>query len=195
MTKTDKTLIIDMAAAKYREFMECLGLDLSDDNTRDTPIRVAKSFVNDLFSGLYDDEPKITSFDNQDKYDQMICQSNINVVSICSHHHLPFYGKATLAYIPTPDGKIIGLSKLNRIVEYFARRPQVQENLTQQIHQYLETKLEDSLGIAVYIEARHMCVGLRGVKDPNSVMTTSKLSGVFKDKPETRAEFFQMMSL
>lgn len=187
-------LNIDKAVIAYAEFMQALGLDLTDDNLKDTPFRVTQSFINDLFSGLYKDEPKITVFDNQDGYDQMICQTGIDVVSICSHHFLPFIGKAAVAYIPIPDGKIIGLSKLNRIVQYFARRPQVQENLTQQIHDYLNKRLENSLGIAVYIEAKHTCVNLRGVKDPNSIMKTTKLSGAFKENHSTRDEFYRMIS-
>ena len=185
--------IIKNAAIEYKKFMEVLGLDLTDDNLRNTPTRVAKSYVDDLFGGLYEDEPRITVFDNQNGYDQMICQTNIHVVSMCSHHFLPFIGHAAVAYIPAANGKIIGLSKLNRIVRHFARRPQVQENLTQQIHDYLEKTLIDSLGIAVYIEARHTCINLRGVKDIGSITKTSKLTGSFKEKNSTRDEFFRMI--
>lgn len=195
MCEDEKREMIAEAAKHYRKFMEALKIDLDDDNSRETPERVAKAFIHDLFRGLYTEEPQITSFDNQNHYDQMICQSNIHVNSVCAHHHISFTGFATVAYLPRPEGKIIGLSKLNRIVEYFARRPQVQENLTQQIHSYLEAKLEDSFGVAVYIEAKHGCVGLRGVEDPNSIMRTGKLSGAFKDDPATRDEFYRMVEM
>lgn len=195
MTEQEKEKIIKEAAVHYGKFMETLGIDMDDDNSRDTPTRVAKAFVHDLFKGLYMDEPVITSFDNQNNYDQMICQSKIQVNSVCAHHHIHFTGSATVAYIPKPNGKIIGLSKLNRIVEYFARRPQVQENLTQQIHNFLEKKITDNFGIAVFIEAKHGCVGLRGVEDPNSIMRTSKLSGAFQTQAATRDEFYRMVEM
>ena len=134
LTKEEKELIIKDAAEKYGMFMRSLGFDWENDpNSSDTPMRVAKAFVNDLAEGVYNESPRITAFDNIDGYDGMVFQGDIKLHSLCSHHHLPFVGVAHVAYIPTPKGKVIGLSKLNRIVEFYAHRPQVQENLTMQI--------------------------------------------------------------
>jgi GTP cyclohydrolase I len=135
-------------------------------------------FINELYSGLYGEEPIVTAFENIDHYDGIVFEGNIEVKSQCSHHHMPFFGKAFIAYIPDRDGKIVGLSKLNRITEFFSRRPQVQENLTVQIHNYLDSILEKNRGVAVVIEAEHTCVSHRGARN-NSVMKTTKLSGLF----------------
>ena len=134
-TLEERNEIIKTATSAYEKFLDALGFDWRNDpNSVDTPHRVAKSYVNDLITGCYDKAPKITAFDNTDQYRGIIFQGNITVNSLCSHHHLPFVGFAHVAYIPTKTGKIIGLSKMNRIVEHYARRPQVQENLTEQIH-------------------------------------------------------------
>ena len=201
MSEDERERVIEEASNAYAAFMDKLQLlNWRDDpNSMDTPRRVAKSFVNDLFSGCYVHPPKITAFDNADNYGGIVFQGNITVHSICSHHHLPFVGYAHIAYIPKKTGKIIGLSKMNRIVEYYARRPQVQENLTEQIHKHLEDVIGDNLGVAVMIEATHFCAKIRGVKHSSGVMKTSKLSGVFldpSDHPEgkdARQEFYDFI--
>ena len=173
--------MIEEAAEHYGRYMTALGFDWKNDpNSEDTPIRVARAFVNDLAEGVYSDPPKITAFDNIDKYDGIVFQGNIKLHSLCSHHHLPFIGNAHVAYLPSVDGKVIGLSKLNRIVEFYARRPQVQENLTMQIHEHIHKECTQNIGVAVMIEANHMCACVRGVKH-DSIMKTAKLSGKFKD--------------
>jgi len=186
LTEQEKLKMIEEAAVHYGNYMTALGFDWREDpNSSDTPIRVAKAFVNDLASGVYSKSPKITAFDNIDGYDGVVFQGNITVHSFCSHHHLPFIGKAHVAYIPTPDGKVIGLSKLNRIVEFYARRPQVQENLTMQIHDHIDEECTDNIGVATMIEANHMCACVRGVKH-DATMKTAKLSNVFKNKARVR---------
>lgn len=186
--------ILETAAGHYGAFLEALGFDWENDvNMADTPRRVAKSFINDLWSGLYSDLPKITTFDNNGGYDGMVFNGNIDLKSICSHHSLPFIGHAHVAYIPAKNGKIVGLSKLNRAVEFFARRPQVQENLTMEIHDFLNDIIEGNNGVAVVIEAKHMCACVRGVKH-DSTMMTSKLSGVFINQADTRKEFYDFIN-
>jgi len=182
---------LEKAQEAYGQFLEALGFAdwKTNPHMKDTPKRVSKAFVEDLFQGCYATEPNAQAFPNIDKYDGMVFQGNIVLNSMCSHHVLPFIGKAHVAYIPSPEGKVIGLSKLNRIVEWFARRPQVQENLTMQIHDYINRICEENLGVAVLLEANHMCACVRGVKH-DSTMKTSKLSGAFKDRPEAREEFY-----
>ena len=199
-TLEERNEIIKTATSAYEKFLDALGFDWRNDpNSVDTPHRVAKSYVNDLITGCYDKAPKITAFDNTGHYGGIIFQGNITVNSLCSHHHLPFVGFAHVAYIPTKTGKIIGLSKMNRIVEHYARRPQVQENLTEQIHQHLDKTIGDSLGIAVMVEATHFCAKIRGVKHNYGLMKTSRLSGVFldpSDHPEgkdARQEFYDFI--
>lgn len=173
------------------EFLSALGYDWKQDpNMMDTPKRVVKMFLNETTSGTYDIEPKITSFPNQSGYKGIVVQQDIDVKSLCSHHLQPFVGKATVAYIPGET--VVGLSKLNRIVEFFARRPQLQEQLTQQIHDYVNKVLPDNKGVIVMISCQHFCCGLRGVNQ-NSTMTTSTLSGAFETNPETRAEFYSVI--
>ena len=186
--------IIEKAAYHYGEYMTALGFNWKDDpNSADTPMRVAKAFVNDLAAGCFSDPPKITAFDNVDKYDGLVFQGNIKMHSFCSHHHLPFIGFAHVAYIPGKDGRVIGLSKLNRIVEWFARRPQVQENLTMQIHQHIDKVCSANKGVAVLVEANHMCACVRGVRH-DSVMKTARMSGAFLDKTDlTRQEFYDFV--
>ena len=192
-TEEEKKRMIEEAAAHYGKYMDALGIDWQNDpNSSDTPRRVAKAFVNDLAQGCFDSPPNITAFDNLDGYEGMVFQGNIDLKSFCSHHHLPFVGVAHVAYIPSKDGKVIGLSKLNRIVEWFARRPQVQENLTMQIHEYLNEVCENNAGVAVVCEANHMCACVRGVRH-NSTMMTSHLSGAFKNDPATREEFYKFV--
>ncbi len=194
LTDAEKQKMIEEAAYHYGQFLTSLKFDWENDvNASDTPRRVAKSFVNDLIAGCYANTPKITTFANTDGYDGMVFQGNIELKAICAHHHLPFVGKAHVAYIPTKEGKVIGLSKLNRIVEHFGRRPQIQENLTMQIHDFINRVCEDNMGVAVMIEANHQCACLRGVKH-NSTMVTSKLSGVFMDNGNlARGEFYEFV--
>lgn len=194
-TDEEKEEIINNAAAAYERYMDALGFDWrSDPNSADTPRRVAKAFVNDLAAGCYDEPPNITTFDNVDQYDGLVFQGNIKTNSFCSHHHLPFIGKTHVAYIPGKDGQVIGLSKLNRICEWFSRRPQVQENLTMQIHKYINEVCKDNSGVAVLVEANHTCASLRGVKH-DSVMKTARMSGAFLDKTDvnTRQEFYDFV--
>jgi GTP cyclohydrolase I len=173
--------------------MKTLGLNPdSNPHEMDTPRRVSKSFVNDLIKSRFNEPPKITAFSNTDKYDGMVFQGDITVKSICSHHHLPFVGTAYVAYLPAPDGKVIGLSKLNRVVDYFCRMPQVQENLNMQIVDYLDKTCEGNLGIAVMIKAAHQCACLRGIQH-DSTMITSKLTGAFKEEPAVRNEFYNFV--
>ena len=191
----EKDQLIKEAATAYEAFMDALKFDWrSDPHSVNTPLRVAKSFVNDLIRGCYEDKPKVTAFTNNDRYDGMVFQGGIPVKSICSHHHLPFTGKAYVAYIPVKDGKVIGLSKLNRIVEFYSRRPQVQESLTMQIHNAINEICEGNLGVAVMISATHTCACLRGVKHDGCEMKTSKMSGVFLDNNDlSREEFYQFV--
>jgi GTP cyclohydrolase I len=170
--------------------MRILGLDLSDDSLVDTPKRVAKMYVNEIFWGLdYDAFPKCTAVDNKMKYNEMVCERNINVQSNCEHHFVVIAGLATVAYVP--NQKVLGLSKINRIVEYFSKRPQIQERLTEQVFHALQYILETE-DVAVMIDAKHYCVSARGVEDTGSSTVTSKLGGGFKSDPAARAEFYQL---
>lgn len=192
-TQEERDLMQKQAEIEYGNFLTALGFDWENDtNMRGTPKRVAKMMINEIGCGSYTLPPKITVFDNENHYDGMVFEGNIVVKSFCSHHIMPFYGKAYVAYIPDPNGKICGLSKLNRVVDYFSRRPQVQENLTQQIHDYLSDLLPGNKGVAVLIEAGHTCVSMRGVNQ-DSAMTTSKISGAFKDDVATRNEFYEFV--
>ncbi len=176
----------------FREIMNTLGLDLNDDSLRGTPHRVAKMFVKEIFYGLNPaNKPKISVFDNKFKYGEMLVEKNINMNSTCEHHFLPIVGKAHVAYISA--GEVIGLSKINRIVDYFARRPQVQERLTVQIAHELKKALGTD-DVAVVIDAKHMCVSCRGIQDESSTTVTAEYSGRFKDRA-TREEFLKYINL
>jgi GTP cyclohydrolase I len=194
LDESDKKAVIEKAAAAYAQFLDALQFDWkSDTNSADTPRRVAKAFVNDLISGCYSEPPNITAFDNEDGYDGMVCQNNIKVTSLCSHHHAAFTGVAHVAYIPSPEGKVIGLSKLNRIVDWFSRRPQIQEGLTSQIHDYVNSICEGNKGVAVLIECKHTCCSNRGIKH-DSTMRTAKMSGAYMDNGNNaRAEFYKFV--
>lgn len=171
------------------ELVSTLGLDLNDDSLAETPHRIAKMYVNEVFAGLdYENFPKISVIDNKMGVDEMVKVSNINLTSTCEHHFITIDGSATVAYIP--NKKIIGLSKINRIVRFFAQRPQVQERLTQQILLALQALLETE-NVAVSIQATHFCVKSRGVMDVNSETSTTALGGIFKTNVHTRAEFLQ----
>ena len=193
LSEEEKQQMIKDAAEHYGRYMDALKIDWRNDpNSLDTPMRVAKAFVNDLATGCYSKEPNITTFENVNGYDGIVFQGNIKLHSFCSHHHLPFIGNAHVAYIPTADGMVIGLSKLNRIVEFYARRPQVQENLTIQIHDHIHEECTDNIGVAVMVEASHMCACVRGVKH-DAIMKTAKLSNVFKNKTRVREEFYNFI--
>ena len=171
----------------FTEVLQTLGMDLTNDSLRDSPARIARMYVNEVFRGLnVDNFPKITAIENEMSYDQMLVVRDIAVVSTCEHHFVTIDGKATIAYIP--KNKVIGLSKINRIADFFARRPQVQERLTKQIADCLEDVLgtED---VAVHINAKHYCVISRGIEDHSSTTVTSDLRGAFKTDSRTRAEF------
>lgn len=186
----DRKEKIDYIEAHFAHIMRMLGLDLSDDSLMDTPKRVAKMYVNEIFWGLdYDAFPKCTAVDNKMKYNEMVCERNINVQSNCEHHFVVIDGLATVAYVP--NQKVLGLSKINRIVEYFSKRPQIQERLTEQIFHALQYILETE-DVAVMIDAKHYCVAARGVEDTGSSTVTSKLGGGFKSDPAARAEFYQL---
>jgi GTP cyclohydrolase I len=184
---------IDIIEKKFRDIMETLGLDLSDDSLVDTPKRVAKMYVGEIFWSLdMEAFPKCTTVDNKMKYDEMVVERNVNVQSNCEHHFVVIDGVATVAYIP--NQKVLGLSKINRIVEYFSKRPQIQERLTEQVYHALQFIL-DTDNIGVVIHAQHFCVKSRGVEDTGSSTVTSKLGGVFKTDPNVRTEFMRMVSL
>lgn len=177
--------------AHFREIMNIIGLDLTDDSLNGTPKRVAKMYVKEIFAGLNPaNKPAMSLFDNKFGYRQMLVEKDILVQSFCEHHFLPIYGKAHVAYIP--NGKVIGLSKLNRIVDYYARRPQVQERLTVQIANELRKVLQTD-DVAVYIDAKHMCVQARGIGDQGSSTVTSEYGGKFL-KESVRAEFLQSIN-
>ncbi len=165
-------------AFHFTEIMDTLGLDLKDDSLQGTPERVAKMYVEEIFSGLDPkNKPKIALFDNKYQYEQMLVEKNITFYSNCEHHFVPIIGKAHIAYISS--GKVIGLSKLNRVVQYYAKRPQVQERLTNQIAKELQEVL-DTKDVAVIIDAKHLCVSSRGIKDDTSATVTAFYGGVFK---------------
>lgn len=173
--------------ANFTDIMKTLGLDLGDDSLTDTPRRIAKMYVSEIFRGLdYRNFPKLTVVENKMRCDEMIRVGRINLSSTCEHHFITIDGTATVAYIPRY--KVIGLSKINRIVAFFAQRPQIQERLTEQILLALQTLL-DTEDVAVSITATHFCVKARGVMDANSETTTTALGGAFKLSPETRREF------
>jgi GTP cyclohydrolase I len=171
--------MINNATIAYANFLTAVGFDYTADRqTEDTPRRVAKAWLKDLIVGSVTNEPNITTFPNDEGYDGLVIQSGIPITSMCAHHNLAFTGFATVAYVP--GEMVIGLSKLNRIVEWFARRPQMQESLTQQIHDYIATKM-DCKSVAVSIACKHTCCSHRGIKHA-SVMSTNKFSGVFMER-------------
>lgn len=181
---------IEKITANFREIMETLGLDLDNDSLQDSPTRVAKMYVQEYFKGLQAQNfPRITVIQNEMLYDQMVVVKDINVMSVCEHHFVTIHGIAHVAYIPSHG--VVGLSKINRIVDYFSRRPQVQERLTKQIADCLAYILKTD-DVAVFIQAKHYCVISRGVKDTNSETITTDLRGAFKENAETRSEFLSV---
>jgi GTP cyclohydrolase I len=178
--------------ASVKDILHTLGMDLTDDSLQGTPKRVAKAFINEMFMGLDPkNKPKASTFDNNYNYGEMLVEKNIVVYSTCEHHLLPIIGRAHVAYIS--DGKVIGLSKMNRIVEYFSKRPQVQERLTMQIVQAMQEAL-GTQDVACVIDAKHLCVNSRGIKDIESSTVTSEFGGKFKEK-ETKKEFLQYLQM
>jgi len=184
--------MIDEASVHYGNFLKAVGFDFkADKQTEDTPRRVAKAWLKDLIIGSVSNEPNITTFPNDENYTGLVIQSGIPITSMCAHHNLAFTGFATVAYIP--GEKVIGLSKLNRIVEWFSRRPQMQESLTQQVHDYIASKMECE-SVAVSVACKHTCCSHRGIKHP-STMTTNKFSGVFMEPNNLiREEFLHAIS-
>jgi GTP cyclohydrolase I len=186
----DRKLKIAMIEEKFQDIMGILGLDLTDDSLIETPKRVAKMYVNEIFWGLdYDAFPKCTTVNNKMNYNEMVVERNVNVQSNCEHHFVVIDGVATVAYVPKE--RVLGLSKINRIVEYFSKRPQIQERLTEQIFHTLQFIL-DTEDVAVMIDAQHYCVKSRGVEDTGSSTVTVRLGGGFKTDASARNEFLSI---
>lgn len=193
LTEEEKNKIIEEASFHYGNFLTALGCDWKNDPNADrTPYRVAKSFIHDIWAGRYNPEPKITAFPASG-YSGIVFEGGIPLRSVCSHHIQPIIGKVHIAYIPSPDGKVVGLSKLNRLVETYGRRGQIQEAMTANIHDAVDKICTGNLGVAVYVEATHMCVSARGVKHHGASMKTSKLSGCFLTEDAARAEFYEFI--
>jgi GTP cyclohydrolase IA len=189
----DDDLKVELIEKHFREIMHIMGLDLTDDSLKGTPHRVAKMYVKEVFSGLNPkNKPVAKLFENKFKYNQMLVEKDITFHSHCEHHFVPIYGKAHVAYISS--GEVIGLSKINRIVQYYSKRPQVQERLTMQIGNELKEALRTE-DVAVIMDAYHMCVSSRGVNDTNSSTVTSFFSGKFEKEEQTRNEFLKYISL
>jgi len=183
---------IELIKADVRHIMETLGLDLTDDSLNGTPNRVAKMFVNEIFSGLDPKKkPKASTFDNKYQYGEMLVEKNITVYSTCEHHLLPIVGRAHIAYIS--NGTVVGLSKMNRVVDYYAKRPQVQERLTIQVVKELQ-KVLNTQDVACIIDAKHLCVNSRGIRDIESSTVTSEFGGKFKEEA-TRRELIEYIKM
>ena len=183
---------INMIKLDVQHIMETLGLDLTDDSLKGTPNRVAKMYVNEIFGGLNPNKkPKASTFENKYQYGEMLVEKNITVYSTCEHHFLPIVGRAHVAYIS--NGTVIGLSKMNRIVDHFSKRPQVQERLTIQIVKELQSVL-NTKDVACVIDAKHLCVNSRGIRDIESSTVTSEFGGIFKEK-ETKREFLNYIQM
>ena len=183
---------ISVIATHVQGILETLGMDLEDDSLKGTPLRVAKLFVNEAFGGLHPDrKPSMSTFENSYRYNEMLVEKNIVLYSTCEHHLLPIVGRAHVAYIS--KGKVVGLSKMNRIVDYYAKRPQVQERLTRQIVQALQEVL-DTKDVACVIDAKHLCVNSRGIRDIESSTVTAEYGGAFQNE-ETKAEFLEYINI
>lgn len=192
LSKEKRDLMISEVEEKFREILEIFQFDVENDQQiRDTPKRWSKMMVNELLSGCYTEEPQITVFKNQKNYDEIIFLGSIKIKSLCSHHFKSFIGDCFIAYIP--DEKICGISKLSRIVQWFMKRPQIQEELTKQIADYIQQKLSPK-GCAVYIQAKHLCMLVRGVEEYNSNMTTSSFTGCFQNE-NFKNEFMNLVKL
>ena len=195
-TEEEKAQMIEQAAEYYGKFLNALGFDWTQDpHSANTPKRVAKAWVHDLIKGSLSEEPEITAFPNDEGYTGIICQTRIPVMSLCAHHNLTFHGVAHVAYIAGKEktDMVIGLSKLNRIVDFYSRRPNIQESLTKQIHDHINKLCIGNRGVAVVIESQHNCVKCRGIKQ-DSIMKTSQMSGYFwTNEIGTRHEFFALI--
>lgn len=195
-TEEEKAQMIEEASKYYGQFLTALGFDwAADEHSANTPRRVAKAWVNDLIAGSISKEPEIRAFPNDEGYTGLICQTRIPVVSMCAHHNLGFTGVAHVAYIAGKEKTdlVIGLSKLNRIVDFYSRRPNIQESLTKQIHDHIDRLCVGNRGVAVVIESQHNCVKCRGIKQ-DSIMKTSQMSGYFwTNEVGTRQEFFNLI--
>lgn len=184
---------VEKIEADFRNIMETLGLDLTDDSLKGTPKRVAKMFVKEIFGGLLPErKPGMSTFENKYNYNEMLVEKDIVVYSTCEHHFLPIVGRAHVGYIS--KGKVIGLSKMNRIVEYYAKRPQVQERLTMQIVKAMQEALGTD-DVACIIDAKHLCVNSRGIKDIESSTVTAEYGGAFKDNEQLRKEFIAYIGM
>ncbi len=193
LTTEEKESIIQEAALHFGNFLTALGVDWKNDpNSSDTPRRVAKAYVNDLWKGRYESLTSVVSFPS-DGYTGLVFEGNIPVTSMCSHHHQQISGRVHIAYVPTEQGRVIGLSKLNRIVEHFGRRGAIQEQLTVAIHNAVDKICEGNQGVAVMIEAGHSCVSCRGIKHQGANMITSKLTGAFMSEDACRIEFYEFV--
>lgn len=181
---------IDILEEAFTTIWKTVGMDLTDDSLQETPNRMAKMYINEIYFGLKEENfPKCTTVNNKMKYNEMVVERNVSVQSNCEHHGVVIDGLATVAYVP--KDKVLGLSKINRIVEYFSKRPQIQERLTEQIFHTLQFIL-DTEDVAVMIDAKHYCVASRGVEDTGSSTVTSRLGGGFKTDPAARAEFLNI---
>jgi GTP cyclohydrolase I len=194
LTKEEKQFIIEDATEAYGQFLDALGVDWRNDpNSSDTPRRVAKAYVNDLWKGRYETLGEITSFPS-DGYNGIVMERDIPIISMCSHHHQTIQGRCHIAYVPGPETKVIGLSKLNRVVEHFSRRGAIQEQLTMAVHNAMDKLIEGNEGIMVMMHATHNCVSCRGVKHQGASMMTSEVSGVFADHTKTaKQEVLEML--
>lgn len=195
LSRQEKQAIIERASEKFGEFLDALGCDWKNDpNSNNTPMRVAKAYVNDLWKGRYENMSDITAFPS-DGYTGIVQESNIPLTSMCSHHHQTIMGKVSIAYISKEDGEVVGLSKLNRIVEHFGRRGAIQEQLTIAIHNAVDKICKGNRGVAVHISATHNCVSCRGVGHRGASMQTAEISGVFAKEPSAKAEFYKNIEL
>jgi GTP cyclohydrolase I len=195
LSDEDKWKMVDEAEKAYGLFLDALKVDWRNDpNSNETPRRIAKKYVFDQFAGRYNSPPEITSFPS-DNYQGLVVQTNIPLTSQCSHHHETILGRVHIAYIPGEDSRVIGLSKLNRIVEYFGKRGSIQEQLTMAIHQAVNKVCEGNIGVAVTVVGEHQCVSCRGLYHTGSAMVTNHLTGVFLSKPEVRQEYFKSIDM
>lgn len=195
MSEQEKAYRVEQAEYHMKQVLEWLGYDVDNDPNMDqTPHRYIKILANEIAKGTYEKMPRLTNFDNVSGYDGIVFQGNITVRSMCAHHLAFISGRCHVAYVADKGAPVIGLSKLNRIVDYYARRPQMQEQLTQQIHDALDKAIPGNKGVAVVIEGKHTCVSMRGIEDANSAMSTAKLSGAFETEGACRKEFYDMIA-
>lgn len=194
LSDSEKKKLIQRGTKAFEKWMDAMGFNWREDhNSLNTPYRFTKAFVEDIARGCYEAEPKITAFPNYEGYDGIVFQGGIPVKSLCSHHLAPFSGRAHVAYIPSKDGAVVGLSKLNRIVEFYARRPQIQESLTMQICDAIDKVCIGNKGVAVLVEAVHTCVCNRGIKHDGTGMKTARMTGDFLNDAATRDEFYRFV--